>query len=77
MGMEKEEKKRLRDFKKYQVNKEIASNANSSHIFMHCLPAHIDEEVTLEVLNSKNSIVYEQAENKVYAAMAILDFLLS
>jgi ornithine carbamoyltransferase len=77
MGMEKEEKKRLRDFKKYQVNKEITSNANSSHIFMHCLPAHIDEEVTLEVLNSKNSIVYEQAENKVYAAMAILDFLLS
>ena len=77
MGMEKEEKKRLRDFKKYQVNKEIASNAHPSHIFMHCLPAHIDEEVTSEVLNSKNSIVYEQAENKVYAAMAILDFLLS
>lgn len=76
MGMEKEEKKRLKDFKDYQVNKEIVSLANSSHIFMHCLPAHIGEEVTSDVMNSDNSIIYKQAENKVYAAMAIIDFLL-
>ncbi|MBT3475457.1 ornithine carbamoyltransferase [bacterium] len=77
MGMEKQEKQRLKDFKDYQVNQDLTSLANKSHIFMHCLPAHIDEEVTLEVLHSKNSVIYKQAENKVYAAMAILDFLLS
>lgn len=77
MGMEKEEKKRKRDFKNYQVNKKVADLAKPSYIFMHCLPAHINEEVTSDVINSKNSVVYKQAENKVYAAMSILDFLLS
>lgn len=77
MGMEKQEKKRLKDFQRYQVNQDLASLANKSHLFMHCLPAHLDEEVTSDVLHSKNSVIYKQAENKVYAAMAILDFLLS
>ena len=77
MGMEKEEKKRLKDFKKYQVNNKLIRSARPSHIFMHCLPAHVNEEVTSSVLNSKNSVIYKQAENKVYTAMAILDFLLS
>ncbi|NSW88807.1 ornithine carbamoyltransferase [bacterium] len=77
MGMEKEEKKRLKDFKAYQVNKTLVKLADSSHNFMHCLPAHINEEVTSEILNSDNSVIYQQAENKVYTAMAILDFLLN
>ena len=76
MGMEKEEKKRKKDFKNYQVNEKIVSLANPSYVFMHCLPAHLNEEVSENVINSKNSVVYKQAENKVYTAMAILDFLL-
>jgi len=44
---------------------------------MHCLPAHIGEEVTSDVINSDKSIVYQQAENKLYSAMAIIDFFLS
>ena len=77
MGMEKEEKKRLKDFKGYQVNKKLVNLADPSHNFMHCLPAHVNEEVTAEILNSDNSVIYQQAENKVYTGMAILDFLLS
>ena len=76
MGMEKEEKKRKKDFKNYQVNEKIVSLASPSYVFMHCLLAHLNEEVSENVINSKNSVVYKQAENKVYAAMAILDFLL-
>ena len=77
MGMEKEEKKRLKAFKDFQVNKNIVKLARKDFLFMHCLPAHVGEEVTQDVLNLKNSVVYRQAENKVYSAMAILDHLLS
>ena len=77
MGMEKEEKKRIKAFKDFQVNKNIVKLARKDFLFMHCLPAHVGEEVTQDVLNLKNSVVYRQAENKVYSAMAILDHLLS
>ena len=52
-------------------------NTNKKSVFMHCLPAHIDEEVTEEVISSKKSIVYKQAENKLYAAMSVIDYVLS
>ena len=77
MGMEKENKIRLKDFKKYQINKDILNNTNKNSVFMHCLPAHVGEEVTQDVLNSKKSIIYKQAENKLYTAMAIIDYVLS
>ena len=77
MGMEKENKIRLKDFKKYQINKDILNNTNKNSVFMHCLPAHVGEEVTQDVLDSKKSIIYKQAENKLYTAMAIIDYVLS
>tara|TARA_B100000575_G_scaffold2106_1_gene1651 strand:- start:1027 stop:1923 length:897 start_codon:yes stop_codon:yes gene_type:complete len=77
MGMEKENRKRLKAFKNFQISKDIINNANKKVIFMHCLPAHIGEEVTEEVLNSENSIIYKQAENKLYTAMALIDYILS
>ena len=60
----------------YQVFPEL-NNTNKNSVFMHCLPAHVGEEVTQDVLNSKKSIIYKQAENKLYTAMAIIDYVLS
>ena len=77
MGMEGEEKRRLKDFKKFQVNSDLIQGAKKDHIFLHCLPAHIGEEVSKEIIESKNSAVYLQAENKIYTAMAIIDHCLS
>ncbi|MEC7925503.1 MAG: ornithine carbamoyltransferase [Thermodesulfobacteriota bacterium] len=77
MGMEKENKVRLKDFRNFQINSKIMDNTNKKSVFMHCLPAHIDEEVTEEVISSKKSIVYKQAENKLYAAMSVIDYVLS
>ena len=77
MGMEGEEERRLEDFKKFQVNSKLIQGAKKDYLFLHCLPAHIGEEVSKEVIESKNSVVYPQAENKIYTAMAIIDYCLS
>jgi len=71
MGMEKEREIRLNEFKEYQVNMKILEKAKNA-LFMHCGPWHIGEEVTEEVIYSKNSIVFEQAENRLYTSKAIL-----
>ena len=76
MGSEGEELKRIKDFENYQVNSESIRLANKDYSFMHCLPAHIGEEVTKDIIESSNSIVYQQAENKKYTAMAIIDYIL-
>ena len=60
--------------KKYQVNKKIMSMASKNAIFMHCLPAHHGSEVTTEILNSKMSVVFDQAENRLHAHKAILNY---
>ncbi len=64
----KEKSKRIKTFKKYQVNKNILGNA----LFMHCLPAQRDYEVSSEVIDSKKSIVFDQAENRLHSAKAII-----
>tara|TARA_Y100000590_G_scaffold183205_3_gene208726 strand:+ start:969 stop:1850 length:882 start_codon:yes stop_codon:yes gene_type:complete len=76
MGSEGEELKRIKDFENYQINSESIRLANKDYSFMHCLPAHIGEEVTKDIIESSNSIVYQQAENKKYTAMAIIDYIL-
>ncbi|MCD6132741.1 MAG: ornithine carbamoyltransferase [Deltaproteobacteria bacterium] len=63
-------------FKPYQVNNELLSHASRDFIFMHCLPAHRGKEVTDEVIDSKHSIVWQQAENRTYVQAAILIKLL-
>ena len=63
-------------FKPYQVNNELLSHASRDFIFMHCLPAHRGKEVTDEVIDSKHSIVWRQAENRTYVQAAILIKLL-
>tara|TARA_B000000609_G_scaffold94463_1_gene71854 strand:+ start:925 stop:1884 length:960 start_codon:yes stop_codon:yes gene_type:complete len=62
-------------FDGFQVNEELASNADDDYIFMHCLPAHRGEEVTDGVMDSPNSVVFDQAENRMWAQMSILTLL--
>jgi len=72
MGQESEAEKRKRLFVPYQVNKALMSHAKADAIFLHCLPAHRDDEVTDEVIDSPQSLVFQQAENRLHAQKAIM-----
>ncbi|MFA6346778.1 MAG: ornithine carbamoyltransferase [Dehalococcoidales bacterium] len=76
MGQEDEADRKRKVFKGYQVNSELMSLAKKDAVFMHCLPAHRGEEVTDEVMDSPASVVYDQAENRMHVAKAILLYLL-
>jgi ornithine carbamoyltransferase len=76
MGQEAEREARLKIFPPFQVNKKLVSNANPDYIFLHCLPAHRGEEVTDEIIDSPNSQVFDEAENRMWAQMAIIVKLL-
>ena len=76
MGQEKETQKRAKTFAKYQINRQLTKLAKPDYIFMHCLPAHRGAEVTDEVIDSKNSVVFDQAENRLHVQKAILVKLL-
>ena len=76
MGHEEEMRKRLRDFADYQVDQEIMEQANPDALFMHCLPAHRGEEVSAEVIDGPQSVVWDEAENRLHAQKALLEFLL-
>lgn len=77
MGQETESEERKKVFKPYQVNASLVSHAKNHVAIMHCLPAHRDEEITDDVLESSNSLVWPQAENKLFMHKAILEALLS
>jgi len=72
MGQEKEAARRERAFKSFQINDGILRLAKKGCLIMHCLPAHRGDEITDSVIDSKNSIVYDQAENRMHAEKAIL-----
>jgi ornithine carbamoyltransferase len=76
MGQEDKAETKRKDFTGYQLNKELLSYAKPDAIVMHCLPAHRGEEITDEVLDGPNSVVFDQAENKLYMHEAILEMLL-
>ena len=76
MGQEEEISKRKIIFKDFQINAKLLANAASQVLVMHCLPAHRGEEITTEVMDSKNSIVFDQAENRMHVQKAILIKLL-
>ncbi len=75
MGQEEEQKIREKAFAPFQVNAEIMSLANDDAVFMHCLPAHREEEVTAEVLEGAQSVVWDEAENRLHAQKALLEAL--
>ncbi|GAA6761882.1 MULTISPECIES: ornithine carbamoyltransferase [Thermus] len=77
MGQEAEREKRLRDFRGFQVNGELLSLLHPEGIFLHCLPAHYGEETTEEVVHGARSRVFDQAENRLHTAKAVLLTLLS
>jgi len=76
MGQEAEKEKRARIFAPFQVNARLMSHAKKDAVFMHCLPAHRGEEVTDEVIDSPNSVVYDQAENRLHVQKVILHLLM-
>jgi ornithine carbamoyltransferase len=76
MGQETEAVKRRRDFQHFQVNRKLLQSARPDTIVMHCLPAHRGEEITDEVLDGPQSVVLEQAENRLHAQKAIMLWLL-
>lgn len=76
MGQEKEAEQRKKIFQPYQVNAELMKHAKKNALFMHCLPAHRGEEVTDEVIDSKNSVVFQEAENRLHIQKAIMHELL-
>ncbi len=76
MGQEEEQEQRLRAFHGYQVNTEIMRVAASDALFMHCLPAHRGEEVSAEVIDGPQSVVWDEAENRLHAQKALIELLL-
>lgn len=77
MGQEEEQKNREIAFKDFQVTAATMKSANKDAIFMHCLPAHRGEEVSAEVIDGLQSVVFDAAENRLHAQKALLEFLLS
>jgi ornithine carbamoyltransferase len=77
MGEDDEKTRRLRAFKGYQVDAKLVSEAKPDVSVMHCLPAHRGLEITDDVIEGKHSIVWQQGENKLYGAAAVLEWLVS
>ncbi len=75
MGFEAENAERQRDFERWEVDEEMMANANPDALFMHCLPAHRGEEVEAAVIDGPQSVVWDEAENRLHAQKALLEYL--
>ncbi len=76
MGQEQEQSQRIKHFMPYQVTAQLMAHAKPDALFTHCLPAHRGEEVTAEVLDGSQSVVWDAAENRLHSQKALLEFLL-
>ncbi|EPZ15899.1 ornithine carbamoyltransferase [Thauera terpenica 58Eu] len=76
MGFEAENEERKKDFADWCVDAEMMAVANKEAVFMHCLPAHRGEEVTAEVIDGPQSVVWEEAENRLHAQKALMEYLM-
>jgi ornithine carbamoyltransferase len=77
MGQEEETAARLHAFEGYQINEELVQHAKPDYLFLHCLPAHREEEVATSIIDGTHSAVFQQAENRLHAQKAILASILS
>lgn len=77
MGQEEEQTRREEAFANFQVNKEMMALANPDALFMHCLPAHRGEEVSADVIDGGQSVIWDEAENRLHSQKALVEFLLS
>ncbi|RUQ41804.1 MAG: ornithine carbamoyltransferase, partial [Candidatus Competibacteraceae bacterium] len=75
-GKEEQQSRRMRDFADYQVDADVMAQARPDALFLHCLPAHRGEEVSAEVIDGPQSRVWDQAENRLHAQKALMEFLL-
>jgi ornithine carbamoyltransferase len=76
MGWEAENDERMKDFADWQVDADMMRVAKSDAVFMHCLPAHRGEEVTAEVIDGPQSVVWDEAENRLHVQKALMEYLL-
>lgn len=76
MGQESEQEARVTAFKDYQVSTSVMAQAKPDALFMHCLPAHRGEEVSAEVIDGIQSVIWDEAENRLHSQKALLEFLL-
>ena len=76
MGQEAEQKQREKDFADYQVSRELLDKAEPDVLFMHCLPAHRGEEISVDLLDDPRSVAWHEAENRLHAQKALMEFLL-
>lgn len=76
MGQEKEKAQRRRQFAGYQLNGELMSYANSDALYMHCLPAHRGEEISADLMENPDTVIWDEAENRLHVQKALMEFLL-
>lgn len=76
MGQEEEQKEREKQFSGFQVSPTLMDLANKDALFMHCLPAHRGEEISVDMMDDPRSVVFDEAENRLHAQKALLEFLL-
>jgi len=76
MGFEAENEERRKDFADWQVDEDMMKVAKADAVFMHCLPAHRGEEVSAEVIDGKQSVVWDEAENRLHTQKALMEYLL-
>jgi ornithine carbamoyltransferase len=76
MGQEEEQQQRARQFAPYQVNRDLMALAAPDALYMHCLPAHRGEEISAELMDAPDTVIWDEAENRLHAQKALMEFLL-
>lgn len=77
MGQEAEQQQRIKQFEGFQLNRELLGQAASDALYMHCLPAHRGEEITADLMEDSDSVIWDEAENRLHAQKALIEFLMN
>jgi ornithine carbamoyltransferase len=77
MGQEDQQTQRIQQFSGFQINEELLSYADSKALYMHCLPAHREEEISTELMERPDTVIWEEAENRLHAQKALMELLLT